>query len=86
MLLLVSCNDYRKIEVSNVSINSVKIKSTTKATLEVKAEVKNPTKKSISLLNAEGMAKKEKEKSEQGRKTKCREWCPGVLISHSMET
>lgn len=59
MLLLVSCNDYRKIEVSNVSINSVKIKSTSKATLEVKAEVKNPTKKCISLLNAEGMLLKE---------------------------
>lgn len=60
--LLWGCNDYRQIEVEHITLNSMRFVNTTTAAINLEADVKNPTKRAVSLENLNAVLFKEGKK------------------------
>lgn len=57
-LLLSSCSNYRSIEVEDLSVSSLKLKSASKIDLGLKAHVENPTRATFELVDVNGIVYK----------------------------
>ncbi len=54
-----SCQQYNKIAVSDLSVDSFEFQKTTSANIEVSAQVDNPTKATLMLVEGNALLKKE---------------------------
>lgn len=59
VVLLWGCSDYRRIEVGNITLDSVRFINTATAAISLKADVKNPAKKAVVLENFDAVLFKE---------------------------
>lgn len=56
---IISCTEYKEVSVSNLDIQSLKLKNATTADIQVSALVNNPTKHTLSLILADATLIKE---------------------------
>lgn len=58
-VLLAGCTDYRRISIDNVAVDGFSFSSTSSATVKLKADVCNPTERSLSLESVDAVLLRE---------------------------